>query len=412
MEIDRPHCIAQDAADALAPLRHRFALPDGVIYLDGNSLGALPRHVPARVKHFVEEEWGVGLIRSWNNAAWIDASRRAAARIAPLVGADADEVAVADSTSVNLFKLLVAAVRLNPGRDVLLTQRGNFPTDLYIAQGVAELLGLELRHAGSEHRDVLAALDDRVAVLALTHVDYRTGRIQEMHQITAAAHAVGALALWDLSHSAGALEVELDNAGVDFAVGCGYKYLNGGPGAPAYAFVARRHQERVCQPLTGWLGHAQPFAFADRYTPAPGIGRLQCGTPPMLSLLALESALEAFDGADVAALRAKGMALGDLFIRLVDAKLDGQGFTLVSPRDARERGSQVSLAHPQGYAIVQALIARGIIGDFRPPDILRFGLAPIYVRFVDVFDTVDAIATIARTREWDQPRFLSAKAVT
>jgi kynureninase len=412
MEIDRQDCIAQDGADVLAPLRRRFALPDGVIYLDGNSLGALPRHVPARLRQVVDEEWGVGLIRSWNDAAWIDASRRTAARIAPLIGADADEVAVADSTSVNLFKLLVAAVRLNPGRDVLLTQRGNFPTDLYIAQGVADLLGLTLRHAGSERREVLAALDDRVAVLALTHVDYRTGRIQEMHQITAAAHAAGALALWDLSHSAGALDVALDDAGVDFAVGCGYKYLNGGPGAPAYAFVARRHQEHLRQPLTGWLGHAQPFAFADRYSPAPGIDRLQCGTPPMLSLLALESALEAFDGADVATLRAKGMALGDLFIRLADARLDGKGFTLVSPREARERGSQVSFAHPQGYAIVQALIARGIIGDFRPPDILRFGLAPLYVRFVDVFDTVDAIATIVRTGEWDQPRFLSAKAVT
>ncbi len=289
---------------------------------------------------------------------------------------------------------------------------GNFPTDTYIAEGVADLLGVELRRVAADTESVVAALGPRVAVLAMTHVDYRTGRIHPMREITAAAHAAGALTLWDLSHSAGALELDLDEAGVDLAVGCGYKYLNGGPGAPAFAFVARRHIDRVRHPLTGWLGHAAPFAFAEDYAPAAGIDRIQCGTPPMLSLLALESALEAFDGVSVAALRAKSMALGDLFIGLVDATLEGLGVAVASPRDASVRGSQVSLSHPSGYAVMQALIANGIIGDFRAPDILRFGFAPLYVRFVDVFDTVEAIGRILRTGEWNQPPFLSRKAVT
>jgi kynureninase len=412
MAITRQDCAALDDADALAALRSRFVLPDSTIYLDGNSLGALPRHVPARMREIVESEWGSGLIRSWNDAAWIDAARRTAAKIAPLIGAGADEVTVADSTSVNLFKLLVAAMRLNPGRDSLLTPTGNFPTDTYIAQGVADLLGAKLRRVDPHVDSVVAALDPRVAVLAMSHVDYRTGRVYPMREITAAAHAAGALMLWDLSHSAGALELALDDAGVDLAVGCGYKYLNGGPGAPAFTFVARRHIDRTRHPLTGWFGHAEPFAFAEDYAPAAGIDRVQCGTPPMLSLLALESALEVFDGASIAALRAKSMALGDLFIRLADATLEGLGVTVASPRDASVRGSQVSLAHPNGYAIVQTLIANGVIGDFRAPDILRFGFAPLYVRFVDVFDTVETIGRILRTGEWNQPAFLSRKAVT
>jgi kynureninase len=259
---------------------------------------------------------------------------------------------------------------------------------------------------------VIAALDDRVAVLALTHVDFRSGRILPMREIAAAARAAGALAVWDLSHSAGALDLDLGAAGADLAVGCGYKYLNGGPGAPAYAFVARRLQQTLNQPLTGWLGHADPFAFSEDYAPAPGIDRMQCGTPPMLSLLALESALDAFDGVDLVALRAKSVALCDLFIRLADAMLEAHGFALLSPRDGSVRGSQISLSHPQGYAIMQALIARGIIGDFRAPDILRFGFAPLYVRFVDVYDTVDAIGSIMRDGAWNRPDHLARKAVT
>jgi kynureninase len=412
MTITRQDCLALDARDPLAGLRERFVLPDNVIYLDGNSLGALPRHVPSRIRAIVEDEWGAGLIRSWNDAGWIDAARRTAARIARLIGAGVDEVIVADSTSVNLFKLLVAGLRLNPGRDLVLTPIGNFPTDTYIAQGVADLLGAELCRVEPDASAVVAALGPRVAILAMTHVDYRTGRILPMREITAAAHAAGALMLWDLSHSAGALELDLDATGIDLAVGCGYKYLNGGPGAPAYAFVARRLIDRVRHPLTGWFGHAEPFAFADDFAPAAGIDRIQCGTPPMLSLAALESALELFDEVSIAALRAKSVALGDLFIRLADETLDRLEVTVESPRAASRRGSQVSLSHPNGYAIVQALIAKGVIGDFRAPDILRFGFAPFYVRFVDVFDAVRAIGRVIRTGEWNQPRFVSRKPVT
>jgi kynureninase len=412
MAITRQQAAVLDADDELAPVRESFALPAGVIYLDGNSLGALPRHVPARLARAIEDEWGQGLIRSWNDAGWIDAARRTGARIARLIGAAADEVSVADSTSVNLFKLMVAGMRQNRGRTVLLTQHRNFPTDLYIAQSVAELLGASLRYAGPGDDALLAALDRSVGVLALSHIDYRSGRIQPMHEICAAARAVGAFTLWDLSHSAGATEVALDAAGADFAVGCGYKYLNGGPGAPAFAFAARRHHDRLRQPLSGWLGHEQPFAFAETFAPAPGIDRLQCGTPPMLSLLALESALDIFDGVDVAAIRAKSVALGEFFIRLVDNELAPFGFTVVSPRDAATRGSQVSLAHAQGFSIMQALIARGIIGDFRAPDIVRFGFAPLYVRYVDVFDAVEAAADVMRTGAWKEPRYAAPKTVT
>jgi kynureninase len=307
---------------------------------------------------------------------------------------------------------LIGARRLNPDRDLLLTASGNFPTDTYIAQGVAELLGVELRRFDPNTDALIAALGPRVAVVAMTHVDYRTGRVYPMRELTEAAHAAGALMLWDLSHSAGALELALEDVGVDFAVGCGYKYLNGGPGAPAFAFVARRHVDRLRVPLTGWFGHAEPFAFADQYAPAAGIDRVQCGTPPLLSLSALDSALDVFAGVSMAALRAKSMALGDLFIRLVDATLDRRDLSVASPRDARVRGSQVSLEHADGYAIVQALIARGIIGDFRAPNLMRFGLAPLYVRFVDVFDTVETIARILETGEWNQPQFVARRAVT
>ena len=412
MGMTRQECATLDEADGLADIRHRFALPEGVIYLDGNSLGPMPRHVPARIRHVVETEWSDGLVRSWNDAGWIGAPRRVSARIARLIGATEDEVAVADSTSVNLFKLLVAAARLRPDRSVLLYARDDFPTDRYIVESAAEVLGLDAVCAGPDPDALIGALDERVAVLALTHVDYRSGALKAMPRFTAAAHAAGALILWDLCHSAGVLDVGLDAAHADFAVGCGYKYLNGGPGAPAFAYVASRHLGAVRQPLTGWLGHAEPFAFAREFIAAPGIDRLQCGTPPMLSLLALESALEAFDGVDLAAIRFKSRALGDVFIRLFGERLGAHGYALASPRDGELRGSQVSLAHPRGYAVIQSLIARGIIGDFRPPDILRFGLAPLYVRYTDVFDVVAAIDEIMASGEWNQPRFLSPKIVT
>lgn len=410
--ITRAQCIERDRTDPLAAARRRFMLNDGEIYLDGNSLGALPAHVAERMQHVIHEEWGRGLIRSWNDARWIDLPQRVGGRIARLIGAAADEVVAGDSTSLNLYKLLVAAMRMRPGRRVILTTGDDFPTDLYIAQGVAELMDLEVRYVESTDEAVRAGLDGSVGVMVLSHVNYRSGRVQDMAGLTAAAQRAGALALWDLCHSAGALPVDLGGCNVDLAVGCGYKYLNGGPGAPAFAFAARRHHPALRQPLTGWHGHARPFEFTRDYESAPGVEQLLCGTPPLLSMLALESALEVFDAVDMQALRRKSMALGDLFIALVDERLAAHGFGIASPRDASVRGSQVALTHAQGYAIVQALIARGIVGDFRAPDILRFGFAPLYVGYADVFDTVAALQAIMDTDEWNQPRFLARKAVT
>ena len=404
----RAHCEALDAQDPLAACRERFALPPGVIYLDGNSLGALPRCVPERMRQAVEQEWGVGLIRSWNDAAWYPAPQRVGARVAQLVGAQAHEVIMADSTSINLFKLLVAALRMRPGRTLIVGETGNFPTDAYVAEGVAELTGARFEAVAPQ--DVMAALTEQVAVLSLTHVNYKTGRVYDMAAITKRAHEVGALVIWDLAHTAGAMQCDLNGADADFAVGCGYKYLNGGPGAPAFAFVAQRHHAALRTPLTGWHGHAKPFAFDQRYQAAAGMDQMLVGTASQLGLIALESALTAFDGVDMAALRRKSLSLSELFIRLVDEQVPG--FGLATPRQPELRGSQVSLTHEQGYAIVQALIARGIIGDFRAPDILRFGFAALYVRHVDIWDAVAALKDIMATREWARPEFMAQKAVT
>jgi len=406
--IAREQALALDAEDPLAPWRDRFTLPEGVIYLDGNSLGALPKAVPPRLKRAVEQEWGVGLIRSWNDADWYLAPQRIGARIAQLVGAAADEVIVADSTSANLFKVLIAALRLRPGRKRILGERGDFPTDAYIASGVAGLMQAEF--VALEPDAVLGAIDESVAIVSLTHVNYKTGRLHDMAGITRRAHEVGALIVWDLCHTAGAMPCELNRDGADFAVGCGYKYLNGGPGAPSFVFVAKRHHANLSQPLTGWHGHARPFAFVDGYEPTQGVGRMLVGTAPQLSLIALEAALEAFEGVDMALLRRKSVALTDLFIRLADQELSG--FGLASPREAAYRGSQVSLTHEQGYPIMQALIARGVIGDFRAPDILRFGFAALYVRFIDVWNAVAALKDIMATQAWAAPQFGERKAVT
>ncbi|EJE49031.1 kynureninase [Acidovorax sp. CF316] len=403
-------CLARDAADPLAPVRQRFQLPEGVIYLDGNSLGAMPRAVPARMHRAIEQEWATGLIRSWNDADWYPAPQRVGARIARLVGAEDNEVIVADSTSVNLFKLLVAALRMRPGRSLMLGERGNFPTDAYVAQGVAEITGTQFRAV--EPEEVLAALNEDVAVLALTHVNYKSGQAYDMAAVTRRAHEVGALVIWDLAHTAGAMPCALNDCQVDFAVGCGYKYLNGGPGAPSFAFVARRHQEGLRQPLTGWHGHARPFAFTHAYEPAPGIDRMLVGTAPQLGLIALEAALTAFDGVDMQALRAKSVALTGLFIALVDQELGAHGFGLATPRDPALRGSQVSLTHPEGYAIVQALIARGVIGDFRAPEILRFGFAALYLGHCDVWNAVAALKSVMAEGDWRKPEFTARKAVT
>jgi kynureninase len=400
--LTREHAAALDAADELAFLREEFVLPAGVVYLDGNSLGPLPRAAAPRVAEVVEREWGERLVRSWNESGWIDLPARVAARLAPLVGASADELVVADSTSVNLFKLLAGGLRLRPGRRVILSEEENFPTDLYVAQGLASLVDGELRLVPRAR--LREALDERVALLLLTQVDFRTGELHDLAEWTAAAHRAGALALFDLSHSAGALPVELDAAEADLAVGCGYKYLNGGPGAPAFAFVARRHQPGFATPLLGWMGHREPFAFETRYRPADGIARLACGTPPILSLAALECGVATIERAGVARLRRKSQSLTDLFVRLVEQECGTDGLALASPRDAERRGSQVSLRHAEGYAIVQALVARGVIPDFRAPDLLRFGFAPSFLRFVDAWDAVAALRSVMEAREWERPQ--------
>jgi kynureninase len=408
----RAEAIELDAADPLADLRRRFALPEGVVYLDGNSLGPPLKSVAARVQQTVGAEWGGDLVRGWNTRDWIGLPARVAARIAPLIGAHADEVAVADSTSINVFKLLAAALSLRPNRTVILSEEENFPTDLYMAQGLAQLLGDRARLELVPRSRLQGALDDGVAVLMLTHVDFRSGELHDMDEVTAAAHQAGALMLWDLAHSAGAVPVDLAACSADFAVGCGYKYLNGGPGAPAFAWVARRHHAELRSPLAGWMGHRDPFAFSIGYEAAEGSVQLQVGTPPILSLVALDEALDVFSSVDVDALRRKSIALTELFIALGEGRLSGHGLRLASPRDPVRRGSQVALAHPEGFAIMQALIDRGVVGDFRAPDLLRFGFAPAYIRFVDVWDAVAVLEDIMTRRAWDRPEFRVRSKVT
>lgn len=403
---------AMDAADPLRHFRDRFALPDGVIYLDGNSLGCLPKATAGRVAEVVQTEWGKGLIGSWNSAGWVDASQRVGDKIARVIGAGAGEVVACDSTSVNVFKALCAAISLNPDRSTILSERGNFPTDIYMMQGLEALTGRRITARFVDGADVLSAIDDDTAAVLLTQVHYRSGAVRDMASTTAAAHSKGALAIWDLSHSAGAIPVALNDAKADFAVGCGYKFLNGGPGAPGYIFVARRHQEAAMPALSGWFGHARPFDFEDRYEPAPGISRFLVGTPPILGLAALEVGVDLMLEADMAALRVKSMALGQLFVETMEPVAARHRFTLVSPGDPAERGSQISYAHPQAYPIVQALIARGVVGDFRAPDVLRFGLTPLYTSFADVEAAVRAIAAVMDERAWDAPEYMERAAVT
>jgi kynureninase len=390
----RDDALALDAADELAAIRDEFLLPEGVVYLDGNSLGPLPRLTVGRLQDVVRREWGGDLIRSWDVHGWMALPLAVGAAIAPLIGARDDEVAVADSTSVNLFKLLAAALRLRPGRTVVLSEQQNFPTDLYMAQGLADLLGDRVALKVVDRRELDAALDGTVAVLALTEVDFRTGERHDLAARTAAAHRAGALALWDLSHSAGALPVDLNGCGADLAVGCGYKFLNGGPGAPAFAFVAHRLQAQLRPPLWGWLGHAEPFEFSGDYRPAPGIARLLCGTPPILSLAALACGVDVVTRAGIDRLYRKSLALTELFIGLVDRECAGCGLELASPRKGERRGAQVSYRHPEGKAIVGALLRDGVIADFRPPDLLRFGFSPAFLRFADVWDAAARLRRI------------------
>jgi kynureninase len=397
-----------DAADPLRPFRDRFHLPPGLIYLDGNSLGALPKAAAARVRETVDGEWGEELIRSWNTRGWIEAPRRVGAKIAPLIGAAPHEVLVADSTSVNLYKLIVAAAALAPDRPVLLSEAGNFHTDLHIASGAAELARLELRVVPRD--EIEANLGPDVGLVLLTHVHFKAGFRFDMAELTAKARAAGARVIWDLSHSAGAVPLDLSGSGADFAVGCGYKYLNGGPGAPSFLYVAESLQERLVSPLRGWMGHAQPFAFTDDYAPAPGIDRFLAGTPPILGLAALEAGVESFAGADMAAIWAKSIRLFDLFAELMAERCPE--LRCISPRDPDRRGSHISFAHPHAFEICQALIDAEVIGDFRSPDVIRFGLTPLYLGFEDIWSAVERLRDILETARWRDPRFAVRGKVT
>lgn len=403
VKLTRAALETMDERDELRPFRDRFHLPDGLIYLDGNSLGAMPKAASERVRHVVEVEWAQGLIRSWNQYGWIDLQQRIGAKIGRLIGADEGETIVADSTSVNLFKMLAAALKLRPGRRVILSEPANFPTDLYMAEGLIALLGGDHELVLAEPDKIENAIDEDVAVVMLTHVNYRTGRMYDMARMTGLAHEAGALIVWDLAHSAGAVPLDLAAVGADFAVGCGYKYLNGGPGAPAFLYVARRHQDTVAVPLTGWFGHADPFAFEPSYRPASGIARALVGTPPLISLSALEVGVDLMLEASMSALRAKSVRQAEIFAALIEQEVAGFGFEIVSPKDADRRGSQVCLSHASAWPIMQSLIARGVIGDFRAPDVLRFGFTPLYLGYTELWDAVAALRRIMESDEWKQP---------
>ncbi len=413
----RNHCQALDAQDPLALLRTQFALPEGVIYLDGNSLGARPVAALARAQAVIAEEWGNGLIRSWNSAGWAELSQRLGNRLAPLIGARDGEVVITDTTSINLFKVLSAALTVQrnraPDRKVIVSEASNFPTDLYIAEGLAELLqqGYSLRLVNSPD-ELPQAIDQDVAVVMLTHVNYKTGYMYDMQGLTSLTHEYGALAIWDLAHSAGAVPIDLHQAGADYAIGCTYKYLNGGPGSQAFVWVNPALVDVVRQPLSGWFGHTRQFAMESHYAPSQGIARYLCGTQPITSLAMVECGLDIFAQTDMASLRAKSLALTDVFIGLVQARCAAHELTLITPREHARRGSHVSFEHPEGYAVIQALIARGVIGDYREPRIMRFGFTPLYTSFTEVWDAVEILGEILDRKTWDQPQFKVRNSVT
>jgi kynureninase len=407
----RERARALDEADPLAHVRDRFELPDGVIYLDGNSLGAMPRCVPDDVQRVVREQWGRDLIASWNEHDWWGAQERVGEAVGRLVGAARGQVLVSDSTSVNLFKCYVAAARMRPGRRLVVSDPGVFPTDQYVLEGAARLLDLEIVQVRPpEVPALLAERGQDVALVSLSHVDYRTGDLWDMAGITSSAHDAGALMLWDLCHSAGALDVRLDECEVDLAVGCGYKYLNGGPGAPAFLYVAARHLEAFDQPLTGWHGHARPFAMEGSYEPIAGIGKARVGTPPLLSVLARESALTAYDGLTMADVRARSLSLTGFFLECLD--LLCPEVEVVTPREEARRGSQVALRHEQAYGVVQALIARGVVGDFRVPDVVRLGFAPLYLTHADVLASAEHLRQVLDAKEYADERYATRATVT
>jgi kynureninase len=404
---------AMDVADPLRSMRERFVLPEGVIYLDGNSLGAASPAVFGELQKAATQEWAEDLIRAWNTAGWFDMPLALGDQLGRLIGAAAGQTVVCDTTSINIYKVLHAALAMRPDRHVIVAESDSFPTDLYMAEGVASTRpGAVLRLEGVDAADVEELIDDQVAVILLNHVNYKSGELRDMAALTRKAHDAGALIVWDLCHTAGAMPVELDRANADFAVGCTYKYLNGGPGAPAFLYVATRHQGEARQPLSGWWGHARPFAFEQGYAAGSGIRRFLCGTQPVLSMRALKGALDLWDDVDLTVLREKSIALTDLFIQLVEAKCAGYGLELESPRDGSKRGSQVSFMHEHGYRIMRALIERGVIGDFRAPSTIRFGFTPLYVGYKDVWSAVAVLEDIMRTQAWKDERFGVRTAVT
>ncbi len=403
----KERCAELDAGDALAFVRERFFVPEGLLYLDGNSLGALPRAVPERMRRVLENEWGESLVRGWDN--WITLPSEVGDKIARLIGAGEGEVIVIDTVTIALGKLLGAALSLRPDRKVILTTASNFPTDLYAADGVARLAGAEVRRV--QPGEIVEALDDSVGVLMLTHVDFRTGEMLDMAAVTAAAHAAGAVTIWDLCHSVGAVPVDCEGAGVDLAVGCTYKYLNAGPGSPAFVYVRRELQDKVENPLPGWLGHSEPFAFSGSYVPAPGVRRFVTSSPSILGINALDAALQAWEGVTIAQVRAKSVALSEMFVEAVAERTGGE-LELASPVDPARRGSQIALRHDHAYGIIQALIARRVIGDFRAPDVCRFGFTPLYLRFVDVRDPREHLAEVVTSKEVLDSRYSDRRLVT
>ena len=402
----------RDASDPLAYIRSEFLIPDGMIYLDGNSLGAMPNAAMDRAREVIEDEWGTDLIKSWNSAGWFDYPEKLGDKLARLIGANAGEAIVCDTTSMNLFKVLSAAIALRPERTTIILEGSNFPTNNYIAQGFAATTGGRVKIRFCEKDEILSGIDADTAAVCITHVHYKFGHIHNMAAITERAHEAGALAIWDLCHSAGAMPVDLNGCRADFAVGCTYKYLNGGPGSPAFLFAAQRHHGKTSQPLTGWWGHSAPFAFDRDYAPDNGIRQFLVGTQPIVSMALAEVGLDIHLQTDMRLVRAKSMALTDLFVRLVEERCAGHGFALASPREANARGSQVAFTHPQGYPIMRALIDQGVIGDFRAPDVVRFGFAPLYVRYVDVWDAVELLSDIMTNEVWRKPEYHEREAVT
>lgn len=404
---------AMDAADPLRALRDRFVLPEGVIYLDGNSLGAASHAAFDELRKAAAEEWAHDLIRAWNKDGWFDMPVELGDRLGRLIGAAPGQTVVCDTTSINIYKVLHAAMAMRPDRTVIVAEGDSFPTDIYMAEGVTSTgKNTVLRLAGVDAPSIEELIDERVAVVLVNHVNYKSGELRDMAALTRMAHDAGALIVWDLCHSAGAMPVELDRASADFAVGCTYKYLNGGPGSPAFIYAAERHLADVRQPLSGWWSHARPFAFEQAYAPGTGIRRFLCGTQPVLSMRTLKGALDIWNGVDLATVRRKSIALADLFIELVEARCGGYDLTLESTRDGAKRGSQISFIHQHGYQIMRALIERGVIGDFRAPSTMRFGFTPLYVGYRDVWNAVEVLEDILRTGVWREARFAVKTTVT